>query len=47
MPCDNCVRYMKLFNVKKVYYSDKHGNIVSKKINDFKYGYLSKGQKHN
>jgi hypothetical protein len=32
-PCANCIRYIKLLNIKKIYYSDKDGNLVREGAN--------------
>ena len=32
-PCSDCIKYMCAMGVKKVYYSDLHGNMVMEKLN--------------
>ena len=32
-PCANCIRYIQLLNIKKIYYSDKNGNLVREGVN--------------
>jgi hypothetical protein len=45
-PCNNCIRYMKLFNVRKVYYSDNDGDIVLEKVKDMEYLHSSVAQRN-
>jgi deoxycytidylate deaminase len=33
-PCKHCIKYLKYIGIKKVHYSDEHGNIISEKTKD-------------
>lgn len=33
-PCNNCIEYMRLFDVKWVYYSNSEGGISKEKVKD-------------
>ena len=43
-PCEICIKMMKIYGIKKVYYSTADGSIECKKINDIE-PYQSKGLK--
>ena len=45
-PCTNCIKVMKLFNMRDVYYSDIDGEIVCEKIKNISSSHKSQMFKH-
>lgn len=46
-PCINCIEKMKKYQIRKVYYSNIYGEIVSEYLNDIKTTHISRGQREN
>lgn len=36
-PCDNCIKLMRMFNVKRVFYTNDHGEFVCEKVKSEKF----------
>jgi deoxycytidylate deaminase len=45
-PCINCLNKLKKLNIKRIFYSDKNGNIVGEKIKNMISGIITEGDKH-
>jgi len=46
MPCVKCVQFMKMCGVKRVYYSNWNGDIVTQKISNFVGQHVTIGYRH-
>jgi len=45
-PCNQCIDYLKKYNIKKVYYSNEYGDIVCEKLYDMEKKHVSSGEKY-
>lgn len=45
-PCSHCIKNMKLFNIKYVYYSTDDGKIIKERVENLTTDHLSGGQKN-
>ena len=45
-PCADCAAVLKDFNIKKIFYSNKEGNIISTKIQEYSTNHRSSGRRN-
>lgn len=44
-PCNDCINKMNFFGIRKVYYSDKNGNIISEYVEEMEKCHISSGNR--